>query len=170
MAKEASEVSHGIGRVIVGVHGSPGSLQALRFAVETARRFDCVLHPVIAWQAPGGDSAYRHFPAYLVDEWELDAERRLLTAFDEGLGGVPMDLRIHPLVVRGRVGPTLVEIADRENDLLVVGRSQRAWWHRAWYGSPTRHALARARCSVICVPPSRLVAELRGHGWRLRSV
>ena len=160
---------HGIGRVIVGVHGSPGSLEALRFAVETARRFDTVLYPVIAWQAPGGDSAHRRYPEYLVDEWELAAERRLVTAFDEGLGGVPMDLRIHPFIVRGRVGPKLVEVADRDDDLLVVGRSHRAWWHRAWYGSPTGHALARARCTVICVPPSRLVAELRGQGSRLRS-
>lgn len=163
-------MSHGVGRVIVGVHGSPGSLQALRFAVETARRFDVMLHPVIAWQAPGGDSAHRYYPAYLVNEWELDAESRLVTAFDEGLGGVPMDLRIQPFIVRGRVGPTLVEIADREDDLLVVGRSHRAWWHRALYGSPTRHALAHARCSVICVPPSRLVAELRGQFTRPRSV
>lgn len=163
-------MSHGVGRVIVGVHGSPGSLQALRFAVEAARRFDVMLHPVIAWQAPGGDSAHRRYPAYLVDEWELDAERRLVTAFDEGLGGVPTDLRIHPLIVRGRAGPTLVEAADREDDLLVVGRSHRAWWHRTLYGSPTRHALTYARCSVICVPPSRLVAELRGQGTRLRSV
>lgn len=163
-------MSHGVGRVVVGVHGSPGSLQALRFAVEAARRFDVMLHPVIAWQAPGGDSAHRRYPAYLVDEWELDAERRLVTAFDEGLGGVPTDLRIHPLIVRGRAGPTLVEAADREDDLLVVGRSHRAWWHRTLYGSPTRHALTYARCSVICVPPSRLVAELRGQGTRLRSV
>lgn len=157
------------GRVVVGVHGSPGSLQALRFAVEAARRFDAVLHAVIAWEPPGGDSAFRRFPPFLVDEWAQGAEHRLLTAFDEGLGGPPADVSVLPLVVRGKAGPVLVTIADRQEDLLVVGRSHRAWWHRTLYGSPTTHCFAHARCSVICVPPSRLLAEMRGHGTRTSS-
>jgi nucleotide-binding universal stress UspA family protein len=41
----------GIRRVIVGASGSPGSLQALRFAEELARAHDATLIPLLAWGA-----------------------------------------------------------------------------------------------------------------------
>ena len=149
------------GRVIVGVHGTPGSLQALRFAVRHARAFDAVLVPVIAWEAPGGDSAYRPYPAYLTDEWAEAAQRRLLTAFDEGLGGPPADVDTLPRVVRGRPGRVLVGLADRDDDVLVVGRNHHRRVHRAWYGSTPAHCFAHARCAVVMVPPSELELEIR---------
>ena len=41
-------------RIVVGVHGSLGSLQALRYATEEARARKVPLVPVIAWVPPGG--------------------------------------------------------------------------------------------------------------------
>lgn len=161
-------MSQAIGRVIVGVHGTPGSLQALRFAVEHARTYRATLVPVIAWEPPGGDSAYRTYPTYLVDEWAEAAEQRLLTAFDEGLGGPPADVPSFPLVFRGKPGRVLVAVADRENDVLVVGRNRHRWLHRAWYGSTPAHCLAHAGCSVLVVQPSELDIELRHHRSPLR--
>lgn len=162
--------SHVTGRVVVGLHGTPGSLQALRFAVEQARAFGAALVPVIAWQPPGGESAARRYPDYLCDEWADLAEQRLLAAFDEGLGSAPDDLRIKPLVIRGPVGRVLVAVAERSSDLLVLGPSRRGPVHRALYGSPTRHCLAHAPCSVIIVPPSPLARATarRWSGRRLR--
>ncbi|HEV3173571.1 MAG TPA: universal stress protein [Actinocrinis sp.] len=145
----------------MGVHGSPTSLQALRFALGHARAFDATLIPVIAWEPPGGDSAYRRFPPFLSDAWALEAEQRLLAAFDEGLGGPPTDVPLSPLVVRGPAGQVLVEVADRENDLLVVGKNQRGLLHRLSYRSTTTHCVAHAHCAVIVVQPSRLAVELR---------
>jgi nucleotide-binding universal stress UspA family protein len=150
-----------MGRVVVGVHGTPGSLQALRFAVAHARTFGAILVPVIAWEPPGGDSAYRVFPGYLTGEWADAAEQRLFTAFDEGLGGPPADVTTLPLVVRGKPGRVLVEVADRENDVLIVGRNRHRVLHRAWYGSTPSHCLAHARCAVMVVQPSALEVELR---------
>ncbi len=49
-------------RILVGVHGSLGSLQALRYATEEARKRDAALIPVIAWVPPGGDLAERRQP------------------------------------------------------------------------------------------------------------
>lgn len=163
-------MSHVIGRVVVGVSGAPGSLQALRFAVGHARAFNATLVPVIAWEPPGGDSAGRRFPAFLADEWAEAAEQRLLTAFDEGLGALPADLPTRPLVIRGPAKLVMVAVADRDNDLLVVGAGRHGPLHRAWYGSVPHHALTHARCAVITVPPSRLAAEAgrRWSGPRLR--
>jgi nucleotide-binding universal stress UspA family protein len=163
-------VSHVIGRVVVGVSGSPGSLQALRFAVGHARAFNATLVPVIAWEPPGGDSANRRFPSYLADEWATAAEARLLNAFDEGLGALPPDLPTQPLVIRGPAKRVMVAVAERDNDLLVVGAGHRGFLHRAWYGSVPRYVLAHAPCAVITVPPSQLATEARRSwsGPRLR--
>ena len=49
----------GVGRVLVGTSGSPGSLHALRCGEGLARALDAVLIPVIAWELPGGDRAHR---------------------------------------------------------------------------------------------------------------
>ena len=44
----------GVRRILVGVHGSLGSLQALRYAAAEARERDVPLIPVIAWTPPVG--------------------------------------------------------------------------------------------------------------------
>ncbi len=152
---------HLVGRVVVGVHGTPGSLQALRFAVGHARALGATLVPVIAWQPPGGDSAGRRYPPFLTDEWADAAERRLLSAFDEGLGGLPEDLPTQPMIVRGPAGRVLVAVADREGDLLIVGCSRRNWLHRACYGCPPSYCLEHAACSVVVVPPSKLALDIK---------
>ena len=52
----------GVRRVFAGVHGSLGSLQALRYAANEARYRGARLLPVIAWVPPGGDLAERRQP------------------------------------------------------------------------------------------------------------
>lgn len=153
-------MSHLVGRVVVGVHGTPGSLQALRFAVGHARAFGATLIPVIAWEPPGGESAGRRYPPFLTEEWAEAAEQRLLTAFDEALGGAPQDLEVEPRVVRGRAGRVLVALADRDNDLLILGESHCGRLHRAWYGCAPRYCLAHAHCAVTLIPSSDLMLEL----------
>ncbi|MBS2963564.1 universal stress protein [Actinocrinis puniceicyclus] len=164
-------MSHLFGRVIVGVHGTPGSLQALRFAVGHARAFGETLVPVIAWEPPGGDGAGRRYPPLLTREWADAAERRLLDAFDQGLGGPPENLPTRPQVVRGRAGQVLVTLADRESDVLVVGENRRGQLHRAWYGCAPQYCLRHAGCAVIVVPSSTLARDVgrlhhRARLWR----
>lgn len=155
-------------RVVVGVSGSPGSLHALRFAVEQARALEATLVPVIAWQPPGGDSVARPYPRDVTDEWADAAETRLLTAFDQGLGGPPLELPTEPHVVRGRAGQVLVAFADRPHDLLVVGRGRRGGIIRSSLcGRVTRHCLAYAGCPVLTVPPTELATDA---GRSLRGV
>ena len=84
-------------RVIVGVHGSLGSLQALRYAADEARERSVPLVPVIAWLPPGGDAAERSRPSpYLRKVWREEARKRLWAAFDDGLGGLPTDIHLEP--------------------------------------------------------------------------
>ncbi len=79
----------GARRVIVGASGSPGSLQALRYAEELARAHDAALVPVLAWVPPGGDLADRRAPCgYLRRVWAEDACQRLRDTL-RGLGRDP---------------------------------------------------------------------------------
>ena len=99
-----------------------------------------------------------------------DAWRRLSTAFDVGLGGVPADLRVEPQVSRGEFGPVLVDTADQPDDLLIIGTGRRAGLGRVLHRSVSRYCLAHARCPVLAVPPSALMDEMSHplRSWQLR--
>jgi len=157
-----------LGRVVVGVDGSPGSLEALRFALGQARLLEATLVPVLAWIPPGGEVPARRMPSpeytHLLAE---QARKQLLRAFDEGLGGLPREVPVESWVIRGSTGPALVETANRANDLLVVGAGRRGWLRHALRASTARFCLAHAACPVIAVPPPRLQADLPSH-LRLR--
>jgi nucleotide-binding universal stress UspA family protein len=158
-------------RVIVGVHGSLGSLQALRHAADEARLRNVPLLAVIAWVPPGGDLAERrHSSPYLRKIWREGAWERLWGAFDAGLGGVPGDLSVEPRVVRGETGPVLVDTADQPDDLLIVGTGRRAGLRRMLGRPVSRYCLAHARCPVLAVPPSALMDEMSHplHSWHIR--
>jgi nucleotide-binding universal stress UspA family protein len=156
---------------VVGVHGSLGSLQALRYAADEARHREVPLVPVIAWLPPGGDMADRRSPSlYLRRVWVDAAWQRLWTAFDAGLGGVPAGVTMDPQVVRGQPGPVLVDVASSPEDLLILGTGRRSTIGRLLRHSAGRYCLAHARCPVLAVPPSPLVEEIsRGlRSWQLR--
>jgi nucleotide-binding universal stress UspA family protein len=153
-------------RIVVGVDGSLGSLQALRYATAEARQRDVPLLPVIAWVPPGGDMAERrHSSPYLRKIWREAAWERLRAAFDDGLGGMPADLHVEPHVERGETGPVLVDVASQPEDLLVIGTGRRGIMRRLFSSSVGRYCLAHARCPVLAVPPSALMEEM-GHGLR----
>jgi nucleotide-binding universal stress UspA family protein len=159
-------------RIVVGVHGSLGSLQALRHAADEARERVVPLVPVIVWVPPGGDLAERGHPSpYLRKLWTDAARQRLHAAFEAGLGGFPGDVLVQPCIARGATGPVLVDIASEPGDLLVIGTGRRSLIGRGVRRSVGRYCLAHARCPVLAVPPSALMDELgRGLGrpWPLR--
>ena len=153
-------------RIIVGVHGSLGSLQALRFAADEARQRNVPLLAVTAWVPPGGDMAERrHSSPYLRKIWREAAWERLWAAFDAGLGGLPADLQVETQAVRGEAGPVLVDAASQPDDLLIIGTGRRARFGRMMRRSVSRYCLAHARCPVLAVPPSALMDEM-SHGLR----
>ena len=158
-------------RIIVGVHGSLGSLQALRYAADEARQRDVPLLPVIAWLPPGGDLAERrHSSPYLRKIWRDAAQERLAAAFDDGLGGIPADVHLEPHVERGETGPVLVDVADQPGDLLIIGTGRRGLVRRMVRGKVARYCLAHAKCPVLAVPPSALMDEMSHglHSWHVR--
>jgi nucleotide-binding universal stress UspA family protein len=157
-------------RVIVGISGSAGSLQALRYAAELARCDDAVLAPVLAWIPPGGELADRRVPSpELRKAWKQAAWDRLLHAVDLGIGGTPADLAFSPQIARGEAGPVLSEFAVEPGDILVIGAGRRGAVRRLIRSRASRYCVAHARCPVISVPPAPLAAEVHGlHSWMRR--
>jgi len=156
-------------RVIAGVSGSLRSLGALRAGVAEARTAGATLLAVLAWAPAGGEYAYQRAPCpLLLRLWERAAHERMRDAFDAAFGGLPADVAVHTMVVRAKPGPCLVELANRPNDLLVVGHGGRSRLGDAVHGAVTRYCLAHARCPVLAVPPPDLITKLRPwqHRWR----
>jgi nucleotide-binding universal stress UspA family protein len=154
----------GVGRVLVGTSGSPGSLQALRYGEGLARAHDAILIPVIAWELPGGDRAYRISGSHELGKAcrEL-ACGQLRDALIAVWGEVPGDPLVQPHVERGPAGWVLVNLASRPDDVLVVGAGRRGVLARLAFSGVSRYCLAHARCPVMAIPPPALARELR-HG------
>lgn len=161
----------GVRRVIVGASDSPGSIRALRYAADLARRSDAPVVAVITWVPPGGDLAERRAPSlHLRHIWEGDARQRLRDAIWAAWGGFPDDLTVQPVVLRGEPGVTLVDVAYAGDDLLVVGAGRRGRLARPWHGRVTRYCLAHASCPVLAVPPPALTGTAPGglRAWTFR--
>ena len=160
----------GVRRIIVGVSGSPGSLQALRHAADLARVHQAPLVAVLAWLPPGGDLADRSHPStYLRSLWRDAAWQRLRRATDLAFGGVPEDVAFEPAVARGDPGPVLVGLALAPDDLLVIGAGRRGALTHALSCRVSRYCVARAQCPVVAVPPPTLAQVSHGlRGWAFR--
>lgn len=152
----------GIGRLIVGTSGSPGSLHALRYAEGLARPHGAVLVPVLAWDTPGGDYVERATPSgQLRQEWHILASQKLQDALIAVWGEDPGDPLVEPHVERGPAGWVLVNLARRPGDVLVVGAGRRGGLARMAFSKVSRYCLAHAQCPVIAIPPPALACELR---------
>jgi nucleotide-binding universal stress UspA family protein len=161
----------GIGRIIAGVSGSPGSLHALRYAEGMARAHQAMLIPVLAWEPPGGDHADRVQPSgQLRQEWQILACQRLRDALMAVWGEVPRDPLVESHVERGPAGWVLVNLAGRPADVLIVGAGRRGTLARLAFSRVSRYCLAHARCPVLAIPPPALACELRHRrlAWALR--
>src|SRR5262249_55671709 len=142
---------------------SLGSLHALRLAVAEARLRDAQLWSVIAWQPPGGEAANRRAPCppALLELWRDDAAATLTRAWGEAAGGPRAALEVPRVVHRGRPADVLLRLADREDDLLVVGAGRRGTLRRLLAGSVARQCVRRAGCAVLAVPPSAVEQRIR---------
>jgi nucleotide-binding universal stress UspA family protein len=140
------------GRVIVGIQDSVAGLQALRRAVEEARRRRATVYLVRVLNSAGrypGGAMWPVEPLVWATEHAQDA-------LAKALGGAPRDVELRVVALEGAVAPALVGFADREDDLLVVGDAQRPGVRRLWSGRVARHCARRSTCPVLVVPPPAL--------------
>ncbi|MGW6059058.1 universal stress protein [Streptomyces sp. NPDC055189] len=145
--------------------GSPGSLRALHRAAEEAGGRGAELVAVLAWQSPDGALAQRRAVFPTMVDFRREAVERLRNGLDAAFGCAGPGVAWQGLAALGAPGPALVAIAERPDDLLVLGAGRRCGWRRAVVPSVVRYCVKHAGCPVLAVPPSPLEADLASlHG------
>ena len=139
-----------MGRIVVGVDGSPGSRAALEWAVDEARRRGDRVEAVMTWQDP---PTYVEVPVtWAVDRTEIEeATNRALREAIASLGDHGVDQGVHGVVSHGRAAPTLLHRAEGA-DLLVVGTRGHGGFAGVLLGSVSLHVVSHAPCPVVVVP------------------
>ena len=133
-------------RIVVGVDGSDGSKQALRWAHHLARLTNARLDVVAVWEY------HAVFNLTALPELEFpaaDVERSLAETVDEVLGAErPADLRLKALS-----GPTVETLATASEGalMLVVGSRGYGGFTGMLLGSVSAKVAEHARCPVLVV-------------------
>lgn len=141
-------------RVLVGVDASPGSVEALRRAVDEARWRDATLEVVYAFAPPERSAA---FPAMPADDSEAELERaqqraaewldQWLESLEIDFAGVELDKR----VVANRKSATAIIDRSGDADLIVVGSRGRGGFAGLRLGSTSEQVTRHAQCPVLVV-------------------
>ena len=136
---------HTCGRIVVGLDGSEGSKDALRWAARQAELTGDSLDVVMTWEVPvvpygvwaGYDAGGR-------------AQETLDATLQEVLGSFDQD-HVVATATEGRPEWALLEAAKKA-DLLVVGSRGQGPFACLLLGSVSQHCATHASCPVVVVP------------------
>ncbi|MER5635535.1 universal stress protein [Kitasatospora sp. NPDC002227] len=134
-------------RIVVGVDGSPSSIDALSWAIEQARTRGAVIEALAVWQHPVATGWTVPIEA---DEDLAAITRKVLDDAVVQAAGAACPVEIRPRVVQGGAVPRLLEAA-RGADLLVVGSRGHGGFVGALLGSVSGHCVQHATCPVVVV-------------------
>lgn len=136
-------------RIVVGVDGSEGSKDALRWAIRQAGFTGAVVEPVIAWQYP----MFFGWAALGPDDSDYGqmAEQTLADTLAEVVGP-ELPARVQGRVVEGYPPQVLVE-ASAGAELLVVGSRGYGAFADALLGSVSTYCVHHARGPVTVIRP-----------------
>ena len=129
--------------IVVGVDGSPSSLDALRWAVGQAGLTGATVRAVLAWEYPafsGVDPLTEHV------DWRANALQTLDAALEAALG--TDSTTVSRSVVQGHPAKALLE-ASAGADMLVVGNRGHT---ELLLGSVASQLLNHAACPVLVMP------------------
>ncbi|MEV7189520.1 universal stress protein [Kitasatospora sp. NPDC093102] len=133
--------------IVVGVDGSPSSVDALRWAVDQARARGAVVEAVTAWQHPVATGWPVPVVAY---ENPADSARNVLDEAVAEAADAECRGGIRARVVEGGAVSCLLDAA-RGADLLVVGSRGHGGFTGALLGSVGQHCVQHAPCPVVVV-------------------
>ncbi len=133
------------GRIVVGIDGSPSSLDALAWAAREAEHTGAALEAVSTWEWPASFG----WAAPVPDDFDPEADvRRALQAAIEPVQAAHPDVEINARVAEGHPAPVLVE-ASKGADLLVVGNRGHGEFLGMVIGSVSEFCAAHAHCPVL---------------------
>ena len=144
-----------MGRIVVGIDGSPESKEALRWALAEAKLRGARLRVVHTWVVPyiaAGPGLDPVLDAGMIENAERLAEDLVRGELDE-VAAETAGLDIERAVVEGTPAAVLLEAAQGA-DLLVVGSRGRGGFAGLLLGSVSQQCAHHAPCPVVIVRAS----------------
>jgi nucleotide-binding universal stress UspA family protein len=140
-----------MGTIVVGVDGSDGSLEALRFALDEAKVRGAELKAVNAWHIPPAVYGAEWAPTNVdLDEFRKLADSALRKSLDD-VGSASAGVAVTPVLREGQPADVLCDEADHA-DLLVVGSRGLGGFRGLVLGSVSQQCAHHAPCPVVIVP------------------
>jgi nucleotide-binding universal stress UspA family protein len=135
------------GRIVVGVDGSPSSVQALDWAARQATITGCAVSAVTTWRFP---TSYG-FPMPVAPDFDpaADASKVLEGALQESRKAHP-EVSFTASVLEGYPAQVLIDASDGA-ELLVVGSRGHGELAGMLLGSVSEHCVAHSHCPVVVV-------------------
>jgi len=136
--------------VIVGVDGSPESIEALAWAARYAAATGATIRAVHAWHyPPAGPVPAGRAPQAITDEVRAMMQETLDQALTQVFGTTTPD-NVDTKVAYGH--PAMVLVNESAGaDLLVVGNRGHGAFHGMMLGSVSIHCVTTATCPVVVV-------------------
>lgn len=146
--------------IVVGVDGSPGSLEALEWAVAEARLRQTDLRVIWAWAFPAyAYSGYIAVPA--VEPYEQAAKEALDKTMADAAASMDLSgLSVKSELVHGSAAEVLIE-ASADASVVVVGSRGHGGFAGLLLGSVSQAVAAHAHCPVVIIPGAK--HERRAH-------
>ena len=137
------------GRIVVGVDGSPASLDALRWSVRQAELTGDNVEAVMSWEFPS-EYGLGFYPVAVDYGQGVDWAERAHSLVEMMLSQVDSAVSVAVTVVEGHPAEVLIGVAAGA-DLLVVGSRGRGGFAGMLLGSVSTHVLAHAPCPVLVI-------------------
>ncbi|MEV0899159.1 universal stress protein [Actinoplanes sp. NPDC049802] len=149
MADHAVENTH---RIVVGVDGSPGSKNALKWAMNQARLTGATVEAITSWQDPAkhGTAFGWTSAAFEGDTYAITMVRVLDDTIAEVAAQTSHPGKVLAQVVEGHPVEALVRAATGA-DLLVVGSRGHGTFAGIMLGSVSQQCVQHAPCPVLVV-------------------
>jgi nucleotide-binding universal stress UspA family protein len=148
--------------IVVGVDGSDGAKEALRWACHEASLYrDARIVAVSAWFAPIPVMSPWLPSVDLPIDLTEPTEKALADAVSAVVGGQFGSLQIEERVIHGAAGPVLIAEAVH-SDLIVVGSRGLGGFKGLLLGSVSHQVVTHAPCAVVVVPHTGHVAAKAG--------
>ena len=147
--------------IVVGVDGSDGARDALRFALEEARVRGATVRAVAAWHVPVSPYGQVYGPPdqEVVERLGPEARQAVERAL-ESAGDLAAGVDVEIVVREGAAAPVLLEESD-EADLLVVGSRGLGGFRGLLLGSVGQQCAHHASSPVVIVPHRRELPDER---------
>jgi len=141
-----------MGGIVVGMDGSKGSAQALRWALEEARLRGTEVRACFVVDRIYTEPEWASLIIPSADELLREGKRLLANAVTKVEGGE--DVRQEVLIGEGHGPAKALLDAASDADMLVVGSRGRGGFQGLLLGSVSQQVLHHAKCPVVVVPPS----------------